>query len=103
MADVTFGLRDEHRALPIDLFSLCHLILVWLDVLTGAWGVQRNLRDALLRGEAALRATEWSILCHLLLHHLLLVEESLIVVVTWPGSNHLLGIDHVEVLVLGAA
>ena len=103
MADVPLSLGDEHRALPIDLFSLCHLILVWLDVLTGAWGVQRNLRDALLRGEAALRATEWSILCHLLLKHLLLIEESLVVVVTGSRCNHLLSIEHVEVLVLGAA
>ena len=103
MADVPLSLGDEHRALPIDLFSLSHLILVRLDILAGARGVLRDLRDALLRGEAALSATERPILHHLLLHHLLLVEESLIVIVTRPRCNHLLSIDHVEVLVLCTA
>ena len=103
MADVTLSLGDEHRALPIDLFSLYHLILVRLDVLTRAWGVLRDLRDALLRSEAALRATEWPILAHILLNHLLLVKESLIVVVARPRCDHLFGIRHVDVFVLGTA
>ena len=64
MADVPLSLGDKHRALPIDLFSLCHLILVGLYVLSGAWSVLWDLRDALLRGEAALSATERPILGH---------------------------------------
>ena len=103
MADVPLSLGDKHRALPINLFSLSHLILVRLDILAGAWGVLRDLRDALLWSEAALSATERPILHHLLLHNLLLVEESLIVIVTRPRCNHLLSIDHVEVLVLSTA
>ena len=100
MANVPLCLGDEHRALPIDLFSLCHLILVRLYVLSRAWRVLWDLRNALLRGEAALSATERPILGHLLLHHLLLEQEPLIVIVTWPRCNHLLSIHHVEVLVL---
>ena len=103
MTDIPLSLRDEHGALPINLFSLCHLILVRLDILSGAWCVLWDLRDALLRGKAALRATERPILCHLLLKNLLLIEESLIVIVTGSRCNHLLSIEHVEVLVLGAA
>ena len=102
MADIPLSFRDEHRALPIDLFSL-DLLLARLDILAGAWGVLRDLRDALLRSKAALGAPEWPILAHRLRHHLLLVEEPLIVIVARPRCDHLLSIRHVEIFVLGTA